>query len=233
MYCNSSIFSSNLQTSCLSFNSLGRFSNQQILFPVNQLAYPPMKTSVIFPALLLTIFFLSPSAQAQNKNKIGLGVGLNTSALIGAITEGAFVSSTGIYLPISMPPTIRFEPNVAFARTVSKNDTAKESDAAIQVGAGLFTMQSVNTATQIYFGVRAGAAFNQSKSSFGPNSTTRSKTDFFVGPAFGGEYFFSDNFSLGAEAQLVMVFFGSYDDDSEVSTNLLFTNSIFFTRVYF
>ena len=192
-----------------------------------------MKASVLSSIILLILLTLSMPVHAQNETKVGLGVGLNTSALIGAITEGAFVSSTGIYLPISMPPTIRFEPNVAFARTVSKNDTAKESDAAIQVGVGLFTMQSVNNATQIYFGVRAGAAFNQSKNSFGPNSTTRSKTDFFVGPAFGGEYFFSDNFSLGAEAQLVMVFFGSYDDDSEVSTNLLFTNSIFFTRVYF
>lgn len=189
------------------------------------------KTILLFVLFAFSLSF--QQARAQGDSNFGLGVGINTSSLFGALTEAAFVSSTGIYIPIASSASLRFEPNFAFARAETESGVAEETGSAFQIGAGLFSTRTVQSSTQVYFGVRLGAAFTKFKDSFGPDEDSISKTDFYIGPAAGGEYFFGDNFSLGAEAQLVVVIFGEFDEESDVSSNLIFSNSIFFARVYF
>jgi len=60
-----------------------------------------------------------------------------------------------------------------------------------------------------------------------------SKMDFFIGPAVGGEYFFSEHFSLGGEIQGNFVFLGQYDDDSETKESMFKMKPLVFVRWYF
>ncbi len=47
------------------------------------------------------------------------------------------------------------------------------------------------------------------------NQLMKSKTDFFIGPAIGGEYMFNKHFSLGGEINLNYISIGHYDSEGE------------------
>ena len=61
----------------------------------------------------------------------------------------------------------------------------------------------------------------------------RDVTDLFLGPAVGAEYYFSERFSLGGEAQLMFTAIGQEDDDDDGSASLLQTGAILVVRWYF
>ena len=79
-----------------------------------------------------------------------------------------------------------------------------------------------------YYGIDIGAILSSQSSS----STDRSKTDFYIGPAIGGEYMFSDNFSLGGEIQVNYIKLGNFDEDSDASTSLVSTRGKIILRWY-
>ncbi len=87
-----------------------------------------------------------------------------------------------------------------------------------------------------YYGIDIGvilSAYSIESNSQYFESVSRDKTDFFIGPAIGGEYMFNDSFSLGAEIQINYISVGQYDDDSQdVSQSLISTRGLITLRWY-
>ncbi len=70
------------------------------------------------------------------------------------------------------------------------------SDHATDIGLGLGLRRNTGSGDAVpYFGIQAGLLI------FSPDRGDN-VTDFMIGPMVGGEYFFSDHFSVGVEAQL-------------------------------
>ena len=184
--------------------------------------------SIVFALVLLS--GTTTTSFSQGVSKLGVGVGINASG-IGSLTENNFISSTGIFIPMHLA-NYRLEPNIAFGRAVTKDDDSREQIlTAIQVGTGFFGFLNAGSSTNIYFGGRVGIRFLKASASSGSFDVSDSTTDFFIGPAIGGEHFMSENFSLGAEVSLVNVFEGEEGSNGE-KTSLVVTNGIFFVRVY-
>jgi hypothetical protein len=138
-----------------------------------------------------------------------------------------------IYLPV-VTPSFRLEPEIGLLRGSSSDDNFESTSTAFSVGSGLFLNRPVEASTMLYGGVRLGAVFlsESFESEFGDDDD-ESRTDFFVGPAAGGEHFFSEHFSLGGEAQVLYTSFGEEDEEDDVSSSVLRTRAIFFVRWYF
>lgn len=64
------------------------------------------------------------------------------------------------------------------------------------------------------------------------NSRGNSKTDFYVGPAFGGEYMFIKYFSLGGEINLNYIYIGQYNSSSGATEWAISTRGIIYLRWY-
>jgi len=61
-----------------------------------------------------------------------------------------------------------------------------------------------------------------------------SKTDWYVSPAFGSEFFVSKHFSVGGEVRVEFTFFGDYDDSgSTTRVRVIRNRNLFFVRWYF
>lgn len=88
----------------------------------------------------------------------------------------------------------------------------------------------------IYYGVRNGLICTWDYDRYDWNGTERyerSKTDYYFGPAMGGEYFFSKHFSLGGEVQLNYVFIGRWDGgDGGGTEGGIRTKTFIFVRWY-
>ena len=65
---------------------------------------------------------------------------------------------------------------------------------------------------------------------FNGDGESNSKTDFRIGPVAGGEYYFADQFSLGAEIQVNYLSIGDFNDDSDVSRSLISTKPVLYIR---
>lgn len=187
---------------------------------------------------LTLIFFCSigwalfaPSADAQQDAQFGLGVGLSSSGFgVGGvdIVESA-LSPTSIYVPITFS-TFRIEPEIGIFRTSSEDGSVETSSTAFQIGTGVFILNPVGR-TNIYYGGRLGITRLSSSFESPAGESESSRTNVFLGPAAGGEFLFSDNFSLGGEGQLLFTSIGEDDDDDE-SASLLRTRAVFFVRWY-
>jgi hypothetical protein len=93
-----------------------------------------------------------------------------------------------------------------------------ESITTIRLGSGLFYRAALGDTSTAYIGPRLALVLNSaSDEDLQPDASgnetkvtaTVSRTDFSLGLAGGGEHFFSQYFSLGAEAQLGMTFLGN------------------------
>jgi hypothetical protein len=85
-----------------------------------------------------------------------------------------------------------------------------QTTASTSIGTGVFFIQSRGT-VKLHYGGRIGYArtsstFNSSSVPVNPirlsSASIAKQSGFFVGPVLGGEYAFSERFSLGAELQL-------------------------------
>lgn len=220
-------------------------------------------TVLVSVLMLLTCF---GAVQAQDKMGIGLVifdrdlVSVVISQLAGSGVAG--LTNGGGDFSLLMPPskfmipltfgTMRIEPEFGWMRYSTKTKATqyvteqKGSLNAMRIGCGFFSVQNVKK-VNVYFGGRVGIILT-SNSSTTPDptnalksiETTSSKTDFYVGPCFGGEYMISDNFSFGGEAQLIYSSIGESttkiagkeQPKSGVSASLIDTRYLFIFRWY-
>ena len=192
-----------------------------------------MKHALAVLTSLLVLAVLSPSALAQQNPRFGLGVGLSSGAIGGGGTEiiESYLSPASIYVPITFT-TFRLEPEIGIFRVSQESGDFSTSSTLFQLGTGVFILRPEGN-TAFYYGARVGITRLSSSTDTAIGENESSSLNFFVGPATGGEYFFSDNFSLGGEGQLIFTSVGDDDDDEDDSTSILRTRAIFFFRWYF
>jgi hypothetical protein len=213
--------------------------------------------------MLLTCF---GAAQAQDKMGIGLVIfdrdllsvlinqlgNLSLDAAGGGMDLSLLLPPSKIMIPFTMG-NLKIEPEIGWMRysTTNKHIAAKiessSKSSSYKFGVGLFSVKSVKK-TDIYFGGRVGIIM-ASSSSKEPDfadpqktvETSYSSTHIFLGPCFGGEYYISDNFSFGGEAQLIYTKVGQQKEkiagketkpDPETSTSMIDTRYMFIFRWY-
>ncbi|MDH5467088.1 MAG: hypothetical protein OEY25_06695 [Candidatus Aminicenantes bacterium] len=170
--------------------------------------------------VLLTIFFiLSSFLQAQDEERnFGIGVSLSKEALW---LEDFLI----IYMPIDISSKFRLEPEIGFLLQSESAGIWEETSIALSVGLGIFAMKQKEK-INIYYGARTGFIIDSYVI-----VTRRTRTDFYIGPALGGEYFFSNHFSLGGEIQLSYAFIGIFEGGANGSE--MKTKPLVFVRWYF
>lgn len=173
---------------------------------------------------LLLLFVVSAKAQ-DDRVRIGFGVGFGQG--MGFIIGEDFSS---LSLPIDFADfsviirgkNYRFEPTLGYFNFSSTSSSGSESSFSnFRLGTVLAYANSKGS-MNFYYGIDIGVILSSESfksSSPGSTSTDNSKTDFFIGPAIGGEYMFSYNFSLGGEIQINYISVGNFDDDSDASTS--------------
>ena len=189
--------------------------------------------------VLLLAAGLAVPARAQSPTRVGVGISLGTSGILGDVggDEDGFSFPVAITLPI-LAGRFRIEPEFGLVRTASSfevnNEDVEFSTSAVQLGAGL-ALQRVRASTAFYGGARGGVVLLSSDSDgTGSDDDDTESSILYVGPMVGGEYFFSDDFSLGGEAQVLLRLAGEDGvGDTESTETLTSTRGLFFVRFYF
>ena len=171
--------------------------------------------------------------------KFGLGAAFGKESLPmgqpGMTING--VDFPSFYVPIIIGSNIRFEPFFGMVQWKMDDGTDIQKMGYMEFGAGLFFLQWIGP-VDLYFGVRGGL-FIVSMSEENGDKETASRSDFFVGPAIGGEYFFTPHLSLGGEVQFIFMQWGEWKYDPEINggddykTTIMKTRPLFFIRWYF
>jgi len=203
-----------------------------------------MKT--LFAILLsLTLTILSFPQEVDNDIQFGFGVSLSSEYSV--YNFSSYLEDWNIeVLPVDMAnfsiiikgSFFRFEPSVGYFTMSSDYSgggyTFERSSSNIRLGAVVAFNNDPIESVDFYYGVDFGFIFSRSSynSSISNESTDKSKTDFFIGPAVGGEYMFNKHFSLGGEINLNYISIGDYDSEGESSGWAVSTRGQIFIRWY-
>lgn len=127
--------------------------------------------------------------------------------------ESALISTlpiTAFWAPIQLGDFIRIEPEFGIfsATTRSEGRRGAETVAAtntstlLRFGGGIFYTLNLQP-VRSYFGARVGfPSISQSLEQAGRERQTRTQNGFTIALTLGGEYLFSDRFTLGGEVQV-------------------------------
>jgi len=196
-----------------------------------------MKKASFIMLLVVTSLYLSNFLYAQEetqeeRSRIGFGVSLGKEII--AIGEAyTLLDFPSFYLPISLSSNFRFEPEIGYVRYSGSGEDWKESNSILSIGCGIFFMTRKGK-VDIYYGARLGFMITSYSWRFtwnGMDSDDDSKTDFYIGPAIGGEYFFTKHLTLGGEIQFNYISMGQWDD-GEDSESVIRTKPLIFVRWY-
>ena len=150
-----------------------------------------MKKAMIIMLLFVTSFYLSNFLHAQEeRSRIGFGVSIGKEILAGDGMQLTLFDFPCLYLPINLSSNFRFEPEIGYYRYTESDENSSDSYNILKVGCGIFLLTRKGK-VDIYYGARLGLV-STSSSHECPwcGREEDSKTDFYVGPAIGGEYFF-------------------------------------------
>jgi hypothetical protein len=199
-----------------------------------------MKSKLSLP--LLAALLLAAPAQAQPEGtKFGIGVSLIQSVIAPDFEELQFgtVALSNIYVPIIIGSSFKLEPEIGFYRLSEEEDTFEGTLTQWRFGLGAFYYLPAAASVRVYVGPRVGLQLT-SLSAEEDVDLEFGETDFVFGLALGGEYFFSDHFSLGGEVQLNYVSLGEpdvevdgVDQDFDLSRNFISNNGLILMRWYF
>ena len=190
---------------------------------------------------LLFLFVISAKAQ-DDPVRIGFGVGIGQGfSFIGSdLSVLALPIDFADFSVIIRGENFRFEPTFGYFSTSSSSTssssgyTTDSKSSNLRLGTVLAyanSMESMN----FYYGIDFGVILSsESRDYTDPfiESRDESKTDIFIGPAVGGEYMFSDNFSLGGEIQINYISIGSFDGDSDESISAVSSRGKIILRWY-
>jgi hypothetical protein len=197
--------------------------------------------------------------QARTQRMFGVGISLNPTSLI-ATDEGTQlflpVGTTNIRLALTPSPNFRIEPEfgiyssereASLSGITGPSTSQTESFSSTRLGISLFYRAPVAESFAILVGPRAGFVWLSSEEKVtgtDPESESTSESDFYAGAALGGEYMLSNNFGIGAEAQLNYVSLGEPETKStsggtdpgpriSLSRSLITSNALVFIHFYF
>lgn len=178
-------------------------------------SYTFMRRHYLIPALVVLLALFVAPAQAQSMEG-------GPSYGVGASFNGGFAFTVPI-----RTAAFRLEPQLGYTRSSTSRDGGDDSsNSTLILGAGAFTTLDSYESTDIYAGGRLGIQRNGQTDGGDSESTT----DFFLGPALGGEHFLGDHFSLGAEVGLYYRSIGTTSDS--VSRSRINTSASTFVRLY-
>jgi hypothetical protein len=141
------------------------------------------------------------------------------------------MSPASIYIPVTFNE-VRLEPEIGFYRSHEEDQNTESTLTMFQIGTGGFMFEQVNS-TVVYYGGRVGITLITEEFSSNNANVDDSRTNFYIGPAFGAEHMFSDNFSLGGELQLLYISIGQVEGaGSDAKENLFSTFGTLFVRWY-
>jgi hypothetical protein len=201
-----------------------------------------MKT--IVSTLLFLVMTIFSSAQTEASNvQFGFGVSLTREVPTFASTEEMDIMTLPIDLAnfslVIKGKNFRIEPSLGYFTGSSDYSNGQyHSESSIsnfRIGAVIAYNNSAIESMNFYYGIDIGVILSSlsASSSTSNESTDESKTDFFVGPAIGGEYMFNRHFSLGGEINLNYISVGNYgDSEGDNTTWLISTRGAIYVRWY-
>ena len=165
-------------------------------------------TSVVVLGLF-AVLAAAPAYAQQGSRRIGIGAALGNVYDVLLPTEVDAVTAPVILVPIQVTDRFRLEPEIGVFRSTVKEiaPDARDDEASVnsvngvEIGVGVFP-QTLQQDFRLYYGVRIGYTRIVQEDPLFRDTRTLTLDGFFVAPAVGGEYLFSDRFSLGAEVQL-------------------------------
>jgi len=121
------------------------------------------------------------------------------------------------------------------------SETMTERQGIIRLGLAAHYVHSFGDRSQFYIGPRFTAFIVNSNSSAttDPDDEEKNWTDLLIGASVGGEYLFSEHFSIGAEVQLNYITHGDPElkpepiVNTEESGSILSNNAALIVRWYF
>ena len=192
---------------------------------------------------LVVVLACSATANAQTDVKVGIGISINplaqTSPLVSAAVLGGLIS---FYVPINIGDKFKIEPELGYWRVKQKASgdgiNAEQTLTQWRLAAGLLYMFPQKASLTPYIGPRVGIVKSSRTQKFDTSEDKVSQTDFFLGLALGGEYYFSSHFTLGGEFQFNYISIGEPDVEGvpstvEFDTDFFSTNGLVFIRWYF
>ena len=195
-----------------------------------------MKKASFIMLLVVTSFYLSNFLNAQEersqekRSRIGFGVSLGKEIINIPNEALTLLDFPSFYLPIRISPNFRLEPEIGYYRYSRSDEDWKGSYSILSIGCGIFRMTRKGN-VDIYYGARLGLISSSNSYESSWSDGKESKTDFYVGPAFGGEYFFTQHLTLGGEIQFNYIFMGQWDG-GEGSESVMRTKPLIFVRWY-
>ncbi|HHS12244.1 MAG TPA: hypothetical protein ENN03_00585 [bacterium] len=196
--------------------------------------------------LLALLMFTSLAAGEEKMTtadnlRIGLGAAIGKEILPYSMGSGfvfKMVDFPSFYIPIIIASNFRVEPFFGFYNLKFEEGDDWESLNYMEYGAGLFFMKWFGP-VDLYGGVRFGFFFSKMAGEYNDSESSWSRNDLFVGPALGGEYFFTRHLSLGGEVQFIYTKWGDekYEPSSpngsdDLTVTEMKTKTLFFIRWY-
>ena len=187
---------------------------------------------------------ISAGEGSEEQNRYGVGISLFEEFFSFAYSTHVsdMTGGVNIYFPVRIGGIFRIEPEIGFDYTSYdyeyEGETYDNWERVIRIGFGMGPIIQKGK-LDIYYGLRFGLAFassqDYSRTVYAPEGTDRklSKTDWYIGPAFGSEYFVSPHFSVGGEVQLDFTSYGEWGDSSTTNLYALQNRNLFFVRWYF
>ncbi len=202
-----------------------------------------MKLRALLLATVLTVIAAPLYAQGE-RAQIGIGVGLDPSAIISTDVVVSFlpVGLGSVYVPVIIQGRYKIEPGIGFfryKRSWVQGDRFSETKTTLwHLGLGLLYMFAPGRSLRPYVGPRVTYSKWSEKEELDSSESKISSSDWIIGLVTGGEYFFSDHFTLGGELQLNYIALGQasrdgFPDDSGVSERILNINSLIVLHWYF
>ncbi len=206
----------------------------------------------IFMLFSLSNLVNAQSAAGMERMRIGLGVAIGKEILPIDIYDSSIMLQTvdfpDIYVPIQVSPGLRIEPYIGYWRYSYTNKcpsyTSKYKYSIMNIGVGVFLTTWCGP-VDLYYGGRIGMRKISQSSTYTNASTSESKykqTNWAYGPAVGGEYFFTNNLSIGGEVQFNYIKVGdwersdgdnNHEDECEESTSILATKVLLTVRWFY
>ena len=182
--------------------------------------------------LLFYSILLAQNKSVQIADRVGIGVSIEKQ--LGIKFDRYYNHSAGIskvYVPLTFGSKIKVEPEFAYWRYSRSMGNDKFSFSNFHYGFGIFYLFRIEN-TIFYFGPRF-AIDHIKLPNYDSDDIKKTKNDYNYGLALGGEYFFANNFSLGAEVQMMYIFIGEETHFYESNQKLIANEALVALLFYF